>query len=267
MAASQPSSSSSDTLESRLKFGWFGVDLPCRPCRSTYELYTQIPPIPISKSQDLFQFLDPTLPPLPTYPHLAPLNLQNFQHPNTQPSADVLTKLDTLRSQYPTLPGEFLVFMSNKRLQDRIPSCTANYFYLGNPLPLSPETDILLFYRDQQDCVAWYLVLSGPLAGCVLGSPVVVGTGEEGEEWGDGWEEVMVEDGVVCAMGFLEFLYRVWVENHVWFRGEGEGVLEVGEEGGVVERECEWYLEECRKLEEEQKRKKKKEEEEGSVHR
>ncbi|KAI8916193.1 hypothetical protein EDD86DRAFT_244130 [Gorgonomyces haynaldii] len=122
----------------QLEFVWFGTDLPCRPSRSTYDLYQQVPFIPEDKTRDL-QFLD---------------------HSQVEQSQELalLEKLDQS-----LLPKELIMILSNASLQRQVPSCTACYFDLEEPFVVKAlQTTLLLFYRDQQDCLLWYYAMDGP---------------------------------------------------------------------------------------------------------
>jgi hypothetical protein len=196
-----------------LPFGWHGVDLPCRLCSSTYELYRNIPEIPAIKYQQL-NFL--------TNGVTAQDNISKYEHFEKQgitvvdPQKPDLqleqSKLQKIITEY-KVDDDFIVFMSSEELQERIPSCTACYFYLGDEVvSVSSDTTILLFYRDQQDCLGWYLVLTGPYKGNIVASTMILGVA------GDPEEDVKYfpMESVVCAQSFSEFLYRTWVENHIW---------------------------------------------------
>ena len=112
--------------------------------------------------------------------------------------------------------------MASPALQDRIPSCTACYFKLGDhlvPCPGAEGAYIVPFLSDQQDCVLWYLYLSPDGVHRVLAFP------------GDMMEYVdAVKPGAdltmnditgairVCAPSFASFIYRFWLENTIWFK-------------------------------------------------
>jgi hypothetical protein len=116
------------------------------------------------------------------------------------------------------LPPAFLRLMGSEQLQDRIPSCTACSFELGErllPCPGSEEDSMVSFLVDQQAVVTWYLVLPRHAGHYVVASPVYL---EEfaGDELAQAQAEFS-DDAVVCARSFEEFLYRFWLENTIWF--------------------------------------------------
>ncbi|KAJ3337573.1 hypothetical protein HDU83_008588 [Entophlyctis luteolus] len=155
-------------------------------------------------------------------------------------------KMDTLAANY-QLPPDFTAFMRADNLDSLVPSSTACYFFLGWPFKLHDDCTLVLFYRDQQDCLGWYLVLDGPSQGQIIASVYIIGTNEdEGKDLPVSETEDFLRRSVQCADSFGEFLYRLWVENHIWFRSS-DG-FSVNGDPDIVERECSWYLEECRKL-------------------
>ena len=110
--------------------------------------------------------------------------------------------------------------MADPRLQDRVPSCTACYFDLPDHLTPSPFGDAGYFVRflnDQQWCVLWHLYVVPSGDHCVVASTRAFDDPSSGED-----EETLAyaddqEVTVVCAPDFEAFLYRFWLENHIWF--------------------------------------------------
>jgi hypothetical protein len=117
------------------------------------------------------------------------------------------------------LPAAFLRLMSSSELQDRIPSCTACYFELGQriaPCPGSPQGYALRFLNDQQDVLAWYLYLAPDGGSCVLVSPYALDGEDDGDEPPNA--QAIAAQTRVCARSFEEFIYRFWLENTLWFK-------------------------------------------------
>ncbi|ETW00273.1 hypothetical protein H310_07654 [Aphanomyces invadans] len=219
-----------------LKWGWYGGEVAnARPCASTYEYYsTCVPAIPATKYQDLAFLADPDVAVIPKYGHLGDA-MADYTHPNEQTRAVNATKMNALLATDPDVPPSFVRFMTSKALQSNLPSCTACYTYLGDPVTIRELNNmrIVMFYRDQQDCLAWYLVLDGEHAGRVVGSPFILGTGADDDEWD---VDAFVGDSALCATSFDEFLYRMWVENHVWFNTSTPP---------AVAEACQWYQRQC----------------------
>lgn len=202
--------------------GWWSFDLGnYRPCDSTYRLYpsADLPPLPWP--------LDATLSWLP--PLAEPLDQQMAVYRN-EPAAR--GKVDTIAADAArlglTLPSPFARFMSSPDLQDRIPSCTACTFTLGDHLVACPGSDgayVVSFLRDQQDCVIWYLCLTQAGDHSVLAFSGDLESFVDAEPAGDGKGVDMAEVGrhiVVSAPTFPEFLYRFWLENTIWFKLNGD---------------------------------------------
>ncbi|EQC40606.1 hypothetical protein SDRG_02492 [Saprolegnia diclina VS20] len=215
-----------------LQWAWYGSDLGgTRPCASTYELYnTAIPEIPAAKYANL-AFL-PDAPPR-TDPKDDERGLQ---------TRELLTRLETTHA----LPATFKRLMASRELQALVPSCTSSYFYLGEPVYVPTlELTLLLFYRDQQDCVLWYLVLDGAHAGCIISAPQILKTpgsiaDDNGVDDADDVFTAIQDEAVRCAASFDEFVYRIWVENHIWY--QQNGVPRCVDSTAFVQAECDWYL-------------------------
>ncbi len=110
------------------------------------------------------------------------------------------------------LPASFSRLMSSPDLQDRIPSCTACEFDLGERLIACPESKggfIVPFLHDQQYCVVWYLYLTPSGDHCVLAYPGFFG--------GVDIEKAMAQFRV-CAPTFTDFIHRFWLENVLWVK-------------------------------------------------
>jgi hypothetical protein len=201
--------------------GWWSIDLRgYRPCDGTYCLfpYESLPPIAVP--DESFSWLEP----------LGASMDQRMEIYRNPPGAR--GKLDEIVSAASTLgltlPDAFLRLMASTELQDRIPSCTACTFQLGDqilPCPGSPDGYILSFLHDQQDCVIWYLYLTPAGEHCVLAFPGDLASFADATEEGDGDEvdmQAVIRAIRVCAPSFAAFVYRFWLENVIWFKLSGD---------------------------------------------
>lgn len=202
--------------------GWWSFDLGTyRPCDGTYCLFSaaDLPPIPWP--------VDATLSWLP--PLSEPLDRQMDLYRN-DPAAR--GRADAIAAEAArlglTIPRPFARFMSTPELQDRIPSCTACTFALGDRILACPGSDgayIVSFLRDQQDCVIWYLCLTPAGDHCVLAFPGDLESFIAGEPAAEGKAVDMAAVAraiVVAAPSFTAFLYRFWLENTIWFKLDGD---------------------------------------------
>jgi len=113
------------------------------------------------------------------------------------------------------LPVSFLNFMGSPYYQNHMISCTNCYFELSEKIVKSPGSDggyFIRFMNDEQDAVLWYLYIdkdgnhSVATTRYVLDSFYLYGTAIE----------KILEDIVICAPSFEEFVYRFWIENRIW---------------------------------------------------
>ena len=122
------------------------------------------------------------------------------------------------------LPDAFVRFMGNLELQDQVPSCTACYFDLSTHIAKSPFGDdgyFIRFLNDQQWVLLWHLYIRPNGDHCVVVSDAPL-DGEHLLEVLNADEEpvsfdTIQRDTFFCAPGFEEFIYRFWLENHLWF--------------------------------------------------
>ncbi|OQR89723.1 24-dehydrocholesterol reductase, partial [Thraustotheca clavata] len=189
-----------------MKWAWFGTDMGgTRACESVEEYYaTTVCPIPFERCHDL-----------------------NFLDSSSQPSdINRLQALEHLQALYPTLTPSFVRLLASPSLQELIPSSTACYFDLGEPIYVPQlQSTLLLFYRDQQDCILWYIVLDGINAMRIVAGPLLLKSlSSIAEDNGYSSNAIVYEefsnDAVLCALTFDEFIYRTWIENHIWFATE-----------------------------------------------
>jgi len=117
-----------------------------------------------------------------------------------------------------TVPEVFLKFMRSRELRRSIPSCTACYFDAPERLVEMADGAVLFrFLDDQQWCVLWYLYLGPNQTQAIVASC-------HGFDVDDEKEMALVKAGSsdspctwVCAPDFEGFLFRFWLENHIWF--------------------------------------------------
>lgn len=131
--------------------------------------------------------------------------------------------VDLAHDHHLTLPAEFVRFMSNHALQAKVPTCTACYLELSNALislPWDEPSYAIRFMNDSQCCVLWYLILKRDMPAKVVASPYFfdreIFDAMNDEEEPMDYRDVFA-NAFVCAQSFLEFIYRFWVENAIWF--------------------------------------------------
>jgi hypothetical protein len=198
--------------ESPFEKGWWGVELPgARPCDGTYCYYPyeSLPPLDESLFRGEFQWLtdlDESVE--------AALSIHRAPDDDDDEMADILNGLRKEAAQANlVLPPEFIRFMGNRALQLAIPSCTACEFDLiGELVPSVVEEGAytLLFLRDQQDVLLWYLYLTPDGKSSVICSPIPFDEIDEPAH-------VIKAHTLTVAPSFEEFIYRFWIENVIWF--------------------------------------------------
>jgi hypothetical protein len=122
------------------------------------------------------------------------------------------------------LPSAFTNFITSPELRRRIRSPTDCYLDLGEAIvPVTTGGFLIHFLSDSQFVLHWLLYVGSD------GSEAVVATGlPYGYVRQEAWYEDArprrtfapdVDGGaVVCTSTFSEFLYRLWIENEIWFR-------------------------------------------------
>ncbi len=131
--------------------------------------------------------------------------------------------VDLIHDHGLTLPAEFVRFMENHALHAKVPTCTACYLELSEALislPWDGPCYALRFMNDSQCCILWYLILKREMPTRVVASPYffdrdifdVMNDEEEPMEYRE-----VFENSFLCAESFLEFIYRFWIENAIWF--------------------------------------------------
>jgi hypothetical protein len=195
-------------VSSSLPWTWWGTDLPgYRPYPRKYATYAQfdyasLPPLPNPGSA--FSWLRDAVP-IPADQSIA-----------SGPTPAAVVK-DLVGVDVP-LPPDFELFITTPALSERVRSSTACWIDVAG-FRVSADEWLVLFLRDQQDCLFWLLdVLPG------VGHRVVVGDPTALAEWRDSDEPRVsdwrgpLDDLAVCAATFDEFMQRFWIENEIWWR-------------------------------------------------
>lgn len=114
------------------------------------------------------------------------------------------------------IPDSFSVFLFDFSLVTMLRSPTDCYFHF--PKTLIPNRGaqggyFIHFFSDSQNCYEWYLFLDPDGTHCVVASDDLSDPGLPDEFWDNQRQEI-----VLCAISFESFIYRLWIENEVWFR-------------------------------------------------
>lgn len=206
--------------ESPFQKGWWGTDLPgVRGCDGTYCYYPYetLPPLDESLFRGEFQWLTDLDDDVEAV-------MAVHRGPDDEDDLEMADEVNVLRDEAEqenlVLPEAFIRFMSNTALQKAIPSCTACSFDLGELVPSVVEegAHTLLFLRDQQDVLLWYLYLTPDGKSSVICSPIPFGDEDVDEP-----VHVIKGNTLEVAPSFEAFLYRFWIENTIWFaRDDGK---------------------------------------------
>ena len=195
--------------------GWWSFDLgKYRPCDGTYQLYPYNSLPPLAEPDEALTWLGPLS---------GAVDGQMAAHRNPPEERGAL---DTIAAEARALgltpPPSFSRLMASSALQDRIPSCTACYFKLGEHLLPCPGADgayIVPFLSDQQDCVLWYLLLAPGGVHHVLAFPGDMMEYVDAVKPGSSVTMSDITGAIrVCAPSFSSFIYRFWLENTIWFK-------------------------------------------------
>lgn len=134
------------------------------------------------------------------------------------------------------LPDSFVRFITTSHLRNRIESCTDCYFDLSNRLITSPAANdgyLIRFLNDSQNVLLWYLYLNDKNESCiVVAKPEFLDELENADfSYTDEAESETIDDVIIpkdifrCAPTFETFIYRVWIENSIWFALTDENSL------------------------------------------
>ena len=196
-----------DALD-RLPRRWWSVELPgYRPRLSTYSA------IPREALPPIERHLDPELRWLcserPVAGSLADES-SNPARPATSAELQTLVGGHGVRA-----PAAFGAFVRSPEPRRRVRSCTDCYLDLGDfAVPVADGGWLIHFLSDSQWVLHWLLYRSADEE-CVVATDAPTGFEIEGETIRT--FDPAAGDGVVCADSFSEFLYRLWIENEIWF--------------------------------------------------
>ncbi|MFF2629850.1 hypothetical protein ACFVUN_29305 [Kitasatospora griseola] len=195
---------------------WCNTDLgEYRECAGTYERYPydSVPPLDPARFTGSFDWLG---------------------GPSGRPSS-VVDEVEILEAAVArvglTLPADFLTYHRDERLALSLDTasptgCWQN-FSVPIPSPVESGAYLVRFFRDQQDCVMWYLYLRPTGETFVVHSWRDFEFELEGDDEAEPEEEGTEGDGIRwCAPSFEEFAHRYWVEGRIALAGYQDEPLE-----------------------------------------
>lgn len=118
------------------------------------------------------------------------------------------------------VPECFLAFLFDVSLVTMLRSPTDCYFHLPNALipNLSQQGGYFIhFLSDSHNCYEWYLFLDPNGGHCVVASGDLSDPDLPDSFWDNQRHQI-----VFCASSFESFIYRLWIENEIWFRLENQ---------------------------------------------
>ncbi|MDT8401319.1 MAG: hypothetical protein RQ743_06470 [Bacteroidales bacterium] len=125
---------------------------------------------------------------------------------------------DSTKSKGIALPKSFLVFFESPYHQNCMISVTDCYFELSDQIveiPGGQSGYLIRFMNDSQGVMHWYLYIDEEnnhrvaATNWMLDSEYPIGKSLESK----------LEDVIICANSFEEFIYRFWIENKIWISG------------------------------------------------
>ncbi|MFD4591473.1 hypothetical protein [Streptomyces rubiginosohelvolus] len=190
---------------------WCATDLgKYRACRYTYEQYSldSLPPLDSSQFTGAFPWLGEAGDSIPRQV----IELNGLAR--------------DLAAKGLTLPRDFVTFQTTENLYGSLDevSVTGCWTNLSDPLPspVEPGAFLVRFFRDQQDCVIWYLYLRPTGEAFVVYSALdyefEYEARRDGEETQTDLEDAEQQRAAIlwCAPSFEEFAHRFWIENRLW---------------------------------------------------
>ncbi|MFE9424983.1 hypothetical protein ACFYNO_18640 [Kitasatospora sp. NPDC006697] len=222
---------------------WYATDLgDYRPSGHTYlgYPYASLPPLDGSRFSGAFDWLGDRRP-----------------GPDLSEDAVRIAELGKqLAAEGIELPADFITFHQAAAcagVLDEV-SVTACWSSLSDPLPspVEPGAFLVRFYRDQQDCLLWYLYLRPSGESFVVCSYLDYEYEYQARDSADPDEEPEsdLDDAdaqraaiVWCAPTFEQFAYRCWLENRIWHQLHSSG----GEAADRLDAEMLGYLAHYRK--------------------
>jgi len=197
---------------------WIGGDLEdYRICDSTYNLYDigSLPPLPGDELNGSFDWL---------IRHPSPLDFdERFRDGwgitdgwNNYTRDSKAELMAACQESNVHIPPEFFRFMDNIDLVTRIRSPTDCEFVYPRaiiPYPSSHAGHFVHFYSDSQDCWLWYLYIDPEQNCVVIAADDFLDEPHDDEYWYNEHGHMNL-----CASSFESFMFRLWIENEIWFR-------------------------------------------------
>jgi hypothetical protein len=197
-----------------MKTGWWSFELPVyrpHPDPTTYSLfsYESLPPIR--------ETLDPEYQWLRSQPvkerSLAGGGYSSGEKPDLGKLSAIAAQLDAV------VPGSFTTFIASTELHERIRSCTDCYLDVADYAVRTKGTVegyLIHFLSDSQWCVHWYLHVDHCGNDFVVASLDAYGFAAIATH--ESVEIDLAREAVwFCTPTFMEFIYRFWLENEIWF--------------------------------------------------
>lgn len=200
-----------------MKTGWWSFELPGyrpHPEVATYTLfsYEDLPPT-LEKPDYYFEWLKPQ--------SIKEHSLFEGCYPDG--SKPDLSKLTSIASQVGIpLPEPFTTFIDSIELHKRIRSCTDCYLDLADyavKTKGSNEGYLIHFLSDSQWVGHWYIHINAQGNHFIVTSLNAYGFALEDENGNPNIDEIDLQEEEIwfCAPSFIEFMYRFWLENEIWF--------------------------------------------------
>jgi hypothetical protein len=117
------------------------------------------------------------------------------------------------------LPPSFAAFIDSADARKRIRSATDCYLQLPESIVRCGEGWLINVLADSQSCAFWLLYTGADGEAVIVTEfpPGFAHSEHEAErQQRDPWS--LADDTSVCAGSFSEFLYRLWIENEIFFR-------------------------------------------------
>jgi uncharacterized protein (TIGR02996 family) len=186
--------------------GWFSVALEgYRDAKGTYGLfrYDSLPPLPLDALSGDFAWLRGN---------------RKRADMKPRPNRNLGRLAGATAALGLELPREFGLLMASTLHRRRVRSCTDCYFNWPRRIAESPGGEggyLVRFYSDSQGCLHWYLYLTARGYSCVVASPGFFGD-DAASPAGTDLEELS-DKFWFCAPSLKAFIYRMWIENEIWF--------------------------------------------------
>lgn len=199
---------------------WMGGDLgDYRICDSTYNGYelASLPPLPFDKFEGDFQWLLGQPSPFDFDDRFRQFwsNYDSVEKWKAEAPECKSKLLVDCAMRGALVPNAFFTFMDSIELVTRLRSPTDCYFEYPRtliPYPTSHGGHFLHFYSDSQHCCLWYLYID-PQQRCAVVVSDDLSEPHDDDFWCNERGHIMR-----CAPSFESFIYRLWIEDEIWFR-------------------------------------------------